>query len=105
MTQSGLVDPILGKFSKEKKFDRWEPQTFGKFSFDVLWELSKAIATTAINNIALMYLGFSGEETLNKRYDNIRNSELFNLAILELYATEKKGTPEVGKYIVSSKKA
>ena len=98
LLQSGLashtdVKRILG--TSDDKFDRLQSANIGNFPGRLLGELAKAIATDKLESIAQLCLGFNMEDLRNKRYENIRNSELFNLAILEMYAKREKSTLEV----------
>ena len=98
LTQSGLVDPNkVKKFLGESDttYEKCTPESTGNFPSHILGKLAKVIATRQMEGIALGYLGFTAEQVQDTRFNNIRNSELFNLAILEKYALEKDDTLEV----------
>ena len=90
---SKKVERILGP--GDASYKKCTSGSTGNFPSLILGELAKVIATRHMENIALGYLGFTIEQVQDTRFNNIRDSELFNLAILEKYALETKDTLEV----------
>ena len=79
----------------DKEFKKLQPEIPKTISTQVLGELASAISTTAMETVALGWLGITDQEVNEKRFNSFRRSWLFNLAILELYTTKDKASLKV----------
>ena len=98
LNASGLVDQniirqILG--TTDKQFEKLQPEFQKTISTRVLGELASIISTSAMETVALGWLELSNGEVKATKYDSFRKSWLFNLGILELYATKPNSSLQV----------